>query len=164
MTSLREAEETLVARCTTDPACLRLCLSVLPEHPFRSMSAIELGQAFYLLAGWLAQGTYSESRNETRLAYAFAEIETKNGYEQGPLSYAGMLEQWWHGWTPWTVAPEEVRALLDSVVLAYRLDDEALGAIRSRRYAYPFVEETPTPTNPTQGLRRPMRQARGGVA
>ena len=69
--SLRQAEEELVGACIDREAALREALRGLAVEPFRSEAASVLGQVFYLLAGWLADGSYEESTNRDQLEAAF---------------------------------------------------------------------------------------------
>jgi hypothetical protein len=145
--SLVDAERELVAACIDHESALRIALDTLAVDDFRSHEAHELRQFFYVLAGWLAKGTYDGETNRDRLN------ELTGGDWAGWLEWGGLL------WCTYGVLPEYVQALCEAVTKSKSLMDGALEARRRWQYENPlFPDET------AGGQRARPHEYRGGIA
>lgn len=143
-----EAEMQIFGGCIHHEHALVAALHQLPLEPFRSRDADEMNIAFYLLAGWLSQGTYDPETNEARL------IAGARLWCYYPETAEGFLDLCW---TPEMAAPEYAGALVADLARANRLDDEAL--------TYPFLRGIPSPVlaPPPPAALAPVKGGLGGI-
>lgn len=125
---LQAAEAELIAACIDHEAALRIALRILPLDDFRSPAGELHRRLFYVLAGWLADGSYSHETNRDRLQTYFPEVDVEAL------------------WCSCGVVPGYVEAVAQAIVEHNRLADEALAAVRRWHDADPLQKDASVPS------------------
>jgi hypothetical protein len=120
---LEAAERELVGACIRHVWALERCAERFPDGGVRCLrSRPELRAIVGVLAVLYERGDYADPEaNEQRLAVILAGASQ----DRSPEAWLDYLDELY---TPWVANPEYVDGLLDAILGAYRLQDEAVEA------------------------------------